>query len=330
MRAWRVHEYGDPRNVMRLDDVEPPEARPGQVLIEVEAAGLNFADTLIIAGQYQERPPLPYTPGLEVAGLVVGAGAGADHLLGRRVVAGPLVPQGGGLAELMVCDADRVFGIPDSLDSAAAAALHMNYQTGWIALRHRAHIEADDVLLVHAGAGGVGSAAIQLGLAAGARVIATAGGPEKVAVCRRLGAHVVVDYTTEDFVAAVKEATDGRGADIVYDPVGGDVFDRSTKCIAFEGRILVVGFTSGRIPSLPVNHALVKNYSVVGVHAGLYRTVRPDMWPHVHHELMVLHEQGLIDPLVHSEMRLEDALDGLLRIADRGTWGKVIVRPSTR
>ena len=328
MRAWRVHEFGHPRDVMRLDQVEPPEAGPGQVVIAVEAAGLNFADNLIIAGRYQERPPLPYTPGLEAAGLVVAAGTGAGHLLGRRVVAGPMVSQGGGLAELMVCDADRVFGIPDSLGSAAAAAIHMNYQTGWIALHRRTQIEAGDVLLVHAGAGGVGSAAIQLGLAAGARVIATAGGSGKVAVCRRLGAHVVIDYTTEDFVAMVKDDTAGRGADVVYDPVGGDVFDRSTKCIAFEGRILVVGFTSGRIPSLPVNHALVKNYSVVGVHAGLYRTALPEMWPHVHQELMVLHEQGLIDPLVHSEVRLEDTRDGLVRIADRGTWGKVVVRPS--
>lgn len=327
MRAWRVHELGDPGRVMHLEHVETPEPGPGQVVIAVEAAGLNFADNLVISGQYQERPPLPYTPGLEAAGRVVAAGRGAEGLLGRRVLAGPLISKGGALAERMVCDGDRVFVIPDSLQAAAAASMHNNYQTGWIALHRRTRIEAGDVLLVHAGAGGVGSAAIQLGLAAGARVIATAGGPEKVAVCRRLGADVVVDYTSEDFVAIVKDVTAGRGADVIYDPVGGEVFDKSTKCIAFEGRILVVGFTSGQIPRLPVNHALVKNYSVIGVHAGLYRTALPEMWPRVHDELMLLHEQGLIDPLVHSEVPLEGARDALARIADRSTWGKVVVRP---
>lgn len=327
MRAWRVHQLGEPTEVLRFEHVDPPDPGPGQVQIEVEAAGLNFADNLVIAGRYQERPPLPYTPGLEAAGRVVAAGTGAEQLLGQRVVAGPLVSQGGALAELMVCDADRVFVIPDSLRSAAAAALHNNYQTGWIALHRRTCIAPGEVLLVHAGAGGVGSAAIQLGVAAGARVMATAGGPEKVAVCRALGADVVIDYTSEDFVEVVNDATAGRGADVVYDPVGGDVFDRSTKCIAFEGRILVVGFTSGRIPSLPINHALVKNYSVIGVHAGLYRTALPDVWPRVHAALMELHEQGLIDPLVHSEVPLSEARDALVRIAGRGTWGKVVVRP---
>jgi len=156
----------------------------------------------------------------------------------------------------------------------AASAFLITYHTGHVALHHRAHLEPGETLLVHAGAGGVGTAAIQLGLAAGARVFATAGGPDKVAVCKRLGADLAIDYRSDDFVEAVKAATGGRGADVIYDPVGGDTFDRSRKCIAFEGRILVIGFTSGRIADAPTNHVLVKNYSVVGVHWGLYRKVQ--------------------------------------------------------
>jgi NADPH:quinone reductase len=180
---------------------------------------------------------------------------------------------------------------------------------------------------VHAGAGGVGSAAIQLGKAAGAHVIATAGGPEKVQVCRDLGADHVVDYTADDFVPVVKEVTGGHGADVVYDPVGGDVFDRSRKCIAFEGRLVVVGFTSGRIPEAPANHLLVKNYSVVGLHWGLYLKHDPAVFGLVHEELTRLYEDGRIDPLVGQVLPLEEAPKALGALASRGTVGKVVLRP---
>src|SRR5205085_7689563 len=184
----------------------------------------------------------------------------------------------GGFAESTTAGASGgVFPIPESMSFAAGSALHVVYQTGHLALHRRAHLQPGETLLVHAGAGGVGSAAIQLGLAAGARVVATAGGPEKVKVLQDLGADLAVDYTADDFVAVVKEATGGRGADVVYDPVGGDVFDRSTKCIAFEGRIVVVGFTSGRMPSVAANHVLIKNYSVVGLHWGMYRQRAPEL-----------------------------------------------------
>jgi NADPH2:quinone reductase len=210
---------------------------------------------------------------------------------------------------------------------AKAAGLLITYQTGYVGLHRRAALQAGETLLVHAGAGGVGTAAIQLGRAAGARVIATAGGPEKVQVCKDLGADVVIDYNAEDFVAIVKDVTDGLGADVIYDSVGGDVFDKSRKCIAFEGRIVVVGFAGGRIADAPTNHALVKNYSIVGLHWGLYRKMDPAVIPATHAALMELWQNGQIDPLIGAELPLADAPQALTRLADRGTIGKVVLLP---
>jgi NADPH2:quinone reductase len=319
MRAWRIHELGEPTDVLRLEDIEPPEPGPGQVAIDVVAAALNFPDVLLCRGEYQEKPPLPFTPGVEVAGTRVDTGA--------RVIAAPAMPYGG-LTERTLAPESMTYAIPDSIPMEAAAALQITYQTGYLALHHRAQIQPGETLLVHAGAGGVGSAAIQLGLAAGARVFATAGGPEKVEVCRKLGAEVAIDYTAEDFVDVVKQATGGKGADVIYDPVGGDVFDKSRKCIAFEGRILVIGFTSGRIPEAPANHVLVKNYAVVGVHWGLYNRVKPEVPRQIHDELMRLYEAGRIDPLVSHVAPMEDAPQALAALASRGTTGKIVVRVS--
>src|SRR5689334_16916771 len=260
MRAWRVHELGDPSKVMSLDEVDQPTPGDGQVLVKVRAAALNFPDVLMAMGMYQEKPPLPYTPGVELCGEIVETG--------QRVIGSPSGGPGA-FAEYALMDAAGAFPAPEGLSDEKAASLYLTYQTGWVGLHRRAGIKAGDWVLVHAGAGGVGSAAIQLARAAGARVIATAGGPDKVELCRRLGAELAVDYRTEDFVPVVKQATGGRGADIIFDPVGGDVFDRSTKCIAFEGRIVLIGFTSGRIPQVAANHVLIKNYAVVGLHWGL-------------------------------------------------------------
>jgi NADPH2:quinone reductase len=191
-------------------------------------------------------------------------------------------------------------------------------------LHRRAHLQPGETLLVHAGAGGVGSAAIQLGLATGARVIATAGGPEKVDVCRKLGAELAIDYREHDFVDAVKEFTGGRGADVIYDPVGGDTYDRSTKCIAFEGRILIIGFTGGRFAEARTNHILIKNYSVVGVHWGLYNLMNPAVITETHADLMRSFEAGKIDPLISETVSLEGVPAALGRLGSRGTWGKVV------
>jgi NADPH:quinone reductase len=326
MRAWRVHELGEPTDVLRLELVAAPLPGPGEVRIEVGAAALNFPDILLCQGRYQVRPPLPFTPGIEVAGTVNAVGAGAEVPLGARVVAMPPLP-GGGLAELVVAPAAEVLPVPDSLPDPAAAAFMVSYQTAHFALHRRAAIRPGETLLVHAGAGGVGSAAIQLGVAAGARVLATAGAPEKVRICRDLGAEMAVNYRTDDFVEAVREATAGRGADVVVDPVGGDVLDQSRRCIAFEGRLVVIGFAAGRIAEVPTNHVLLRNYAVLGLHWGRYREVAPELVRETHAELTRLHAEGRIHPLIFAELPLEEAPGGLRAIAERRTWGKVVVVP---
>ncbi|MBW3667703.1 MAG: NADPH:quinone oxidoreductase family protein [Actinobacteria bacterium] len=329
MRAWQVHELGEPSDVMRLVDVPSPSPPPGSVVVEVAAAGLNFPDILLCRGEYQEKPALPFTPGGELAGTVVEVGEGVDTLRpGDRVLGSPTVGPGA-LAERTIAPAAGLYAVPDGMSWSAAAALHVTYQTGWVALHTRAGIRAGETLLVHAGAGGVGSAAIQLGKAAGARVVATAGGADKVKILHELGVDLAVDYTDEDFVERMKEFTDGAGADVIYDPVGGDVFDRSTKCIAFEGRLLVIGFTSGRIPAARANHVLVKNYSVVGVHLGLYRRKHPEVPRTAHAELTRLYAEGLIDPLVSQVVPLAQAPAALTSLGSRGTYGKVVVDVAT-
>ena len=328
MRAWRVHELGEPEDVLRLDDVPDPTPEPREVVIDVAAAAMNFPDILVCKGMYQEKPPLPFTPGIEVAGTITAVGEDvADIRPGQRVIAWPKAPYGA-LSEQTVATARRVFPIPDGMPFDPAVCLQVTYQTGWAGLHHRAHLQAGETLLVHAGAGGVGSAAIQLGVAAGARVIATAGGPDKVELCRKLGAEIAIDYRTEDFVEIVKDATDGEGADVVYDPVGGEIFERSTKCIAFEGRIIVIGFTSGSFGELRANHVLLKNYAVVGLHWGIYGKKRPDMPMQVHNELMKLWQDGKIEPLISRVVPMDEAPSAMASIGRRDTVGKLIVHPS--
>ncbi|MFI8537023.1 NADPH:quinone oxidoreductase family protein [Streptomyces aquilus] len=318
MQAWQVHENGEPGEVMRLADVETPKPGDGQVLLKVRAANINFPDVLMCRGHYQVRPPLPFTPGVEICG---------ETEDGRRVLANPALPYGG-FAEYAVADAAALLPAPESLDDAEAAALHIGYQTGWFGLHRRAGIEAGETLLVHAAAGGVGSAAVQLGKAAGAAVIGVVGGADKAAVARELGCDVVIDRRAEDVVAAVKEATGGRGADVIYDPVGGDAYTQSTKVVAFEGRIVVVGFASGTIPSPGLNHALVKNYSILGLHWGLYNTKNPKLVQHCHEQLTELAARGAIKPLVSERVPLTEAAAAVQRVGDGVTTGRVAVVPT--
>lgn len=307
--------------------VDPPAPTGDQVEIAVDACALNFADDLLCRGTYQERPGLPLTPGLEVAGTVVAAGPEASYAPGDRVAGSPLLPHGG-LAERCLARSADVFLIPDDLPALTAAAMHVTYQTGWFALHRRARLEAGETLLVHAGAGGVGSAAIQLGKAAGATVIAVAGGTAKAAVCRELGADLVVDTTGEDFVEATLELTGGRGADVVFDPVGGETFLRSTKCIAWEGRIVVIGAAGGRYADARTNHVMVKNYAVLGLNWGGYRPRLPELVRTVHDELVALCRKGLIDPLISEVVPLEGARAALEALTSRRTTGKVVVTPT--
>ncbi|GGU06030.1 NADPH:quinone oxidoreductase family protein [Streptomyces violascens] len=317
MQAWRVHENGEPGEVMRLEEVDRPVPGTGQVLLRVRAANINFPDALLCRGQYQIRPPLPFTPGVEICG---------ETEDGRRVIANPALPYGG-LAEYVVADEAALLPAPEALDDAEAAALHIGYQTGVFGLHRRAHLQEGETLLVHAAAGGVGSAAVQLGKAAGARVIGVVGGSEKAAVARELGCDLVIDRRADDIVAAVKEATGGRGADVIFDPVGGDAYAKSAKCVAFEGRIVIVGFASGSVPAPALNHALVKNYSIVGLHWGLYAQKDPASIARCHEQLTELAAQGAIKPLISERVPLKDAAAAVQRVADGTTTGRVVVVP---
>jgi NADPH2:quinone reductase len=327
MKAWQVYQLGEPRDALRLAEVPDPEPGPGQVLVRVLGAAANFPDVLMCQGSYQVRPPLPFTPGVELCGEVVTAGPGVTGIaIGDRVIGGPALPFGA-YAELALMDAAAVLPAPEGLDDAEAAAFFITYQTGWFGLHRRARLAAGETLLVQAAAGGVGSGAVQLGKAAGARVIGVVGGERKAEVARALGADVVVDRHSQDFVQVVKEVTDGRGADVVYDPVGGEAYARSTKCIAFEGRILVVGFASGQIPSAPLNHALIKNYSIVGLHWGLYQTKEPQAIGECHRQLTRLVADGAIRPLVSERLGLDDVPAALDKLAHGDTVGRIVITP---
>ena len=323
MHAWRGHAFGPPES-LRWEEVEDPPLSEGQARIEVKASALNFPDVLYVAGTYQVKPTPPFVPGFEVSGVVVESRA-PELPVGARVAS--TLDGSGGYATHAVCMPHNTYLLPDAMSFEDAAAISVTYQTGWFALHRRAQLKAGELLLVHAGAGGVGSAAIQLGKAAGARVIATAGGARKAEICRTLGAELAIDYTSDDFVAAVKGASGGRGADVVFDPVGGDVFDKSTKCIAFEGRIIVIGFTSGRFPEVRANHLLVKNYGVLGLHWGMYNVVDPQAVRDAQKAIYALYEEGKIKQLVSERVPLSDAPAAMQKLAARGSVGKMVMVP---
>ncbi len=317
MQAWHVHETGEPSEVMRLEETARPEPGEGQVLLKVRAASINFPDALLCRGRYQVRPPLPFTPGVEICG---------ETEDGRRVITNAALPHGG-FAEYALADAANLLPAPEALDDAEAAALLIAYQTGWFGLHRRAQLRSGETLLVHAAAGGVGSAAVQLGKAAGARVIGVVGGSTKAHVARTIGCDLVIDRHTEDVIGLVKEATEGRGADVVYDPVGGHAYTQSAKCVAFEGRIVVVGFASGTIPNPGLNHVLLKNYAILGLHWGLYAARDPQAVLDCHGQLTALAAKGAIQPLVSERVPLADAAQAVQQVADGATTGRIVVLP---
>lgn len=326
MRAWRVTGPGEPADVLRLDDVPVPAPGPGEVLVRARAVAVNFPDVLLARGEYQVRPEPPFVPGIELCGDVVALGEGVAPgerglAPGARVVGSAI----GVLSELAVLPAAAVRPAPEALDDAGAAALTIAYQTAWFGLHRRAELQPGEHLLVHAAAGGVGTAAVQLGAAAGAHVIGVVGSAAKAEVAREAGAeHVLV--RDGDLAARVKELTAGPGADVVFDPVGGTSFEQSTRCVAFEGRIVVVGFASGEVPPVRANHALVKNYSVLGLHWALYQQRRPDLVDEAHRALTLLADEGAVRPVVADVVPFEDAPAAVQRLAGGTTTGRLVVR----
>ena len=321
-----VRELGGPE-LMKFEDIDQTEAREGLVRVAVRAAAINYFDALMVAGQYQVKPDLPFVPGSEVSGEVTSAPRDSGFRSGDRVMA--LLDNAGltrgGYSEVADALPASVTHIPDEMPFEDGAGFTLIYQTGWFGLHRRAKLQPGETLLVHAGAGGVGSAAIQLGKAAGANVIATAGSDQKIHVCLTLGADHAINYNTQDFVEEVKKLTGGRGADVIFDPVGGDVYDRSTKCVAFEGRIVIVGFTSGRIPQAAANHVLVKNYSVVGLHWGLYVKRAPELIPVASRVLLELYRAGKIKPYISARVPLSEAPRALTMVSTGKSTGKVIL-----
>jgi NADPH2:quinone reductase len=322
MKAWRVHQWGEPET-MSFDEIAPAEPGPGQVRIRNHAAGLNFFDILQVQGKYQIKPPFPFTPGAEAAGVVDAVGSGVTEFsIGDRVLS---ITHGGGMAEYSLGRVGMTFAVPAGMDFPEAAAFPIVYHTSYFALRERAALRPGEWLLVHAGASGVGVSAIQLGRAFGARVIATAGSSEKLDFARALGAEHVINYSDGTWVDQVKQLTGGRGADVIYDPVGGDVFDLSTKCIAPGGRLLVIGFASGRIPTIAANRILIKDIAIVGALWGTYAAAHPEYLAAAQRALAEMYAKAAIRPPKPQCYTLEQAPAALRDLANRKVLGKAVL-----
>jgi NADPH2:quinone reductase len=323
MKAIIARQWCEPRGLV-LDDVAPPEPGDGQVRIKVGSAALNFPDILLIAGKYQVKPALPFSPGLEVAGTIDAVGKGVSGWKpGQRVLA--LLGMGG-FAEFAVAPAIEIQPIPEAMSDDEAAAFALVYQTSYFGLVERGHMQKGESVLVHSAAGGVGLAAVQIARALGAgKIIATVGSDAKADVVRQNGADVVVNYQNQDFIEVVKRETNGRGADIIYDPVGGDIGQRSTKCIAFEGRLLIIGFTSGGFSNFVSNHILIKNYSVVGVHWGLYRQQDPAKITRAWQALWDLYRAGHIKPVIGGRYSMNQVADAMELLNSRKAVGKIVL-----
>lgn len=320
MRALLCKELGAP---LVVGEVPAPPLGTGEVRVAIHAAGVNFADLLLIQGKYQEKPPLPFSPGMEGAGEVLETAPGvAGAKPGERVVA--LVGWGAAASEL-VLPAGDVIAIPDDMDYVTAAGFPVAYGTAHLGLWHRARLRPGETLLVHAAAGGVGLAAVEVGKAMGATVIGSAGGPKKCALARAHGADFTIDYRAEDIRERVKEMTDGKGADVIFDPVGGDVFDASLRCINWEGRILVVGFASGRIPQIPANIVLVKNIAVLSVYWGAYRRRNPALYRESFAQLFRMYREGRLKPEVSRTFDLAEANEAYALLGSRKTTGKLVL-----
>ncbi len=322
MRAVVCHELVGPPG-LRLEDLPTPSPGPGEVRLRVRAAGLNFADILMLKGQYQEKPPLPFVPGMEVAGQIEACGEGvAGFTPGERVMA--TLPFGGFAQEALV-PASQVVRLPDIIDYATAAGFAIAYGTAHGALTWAARLQPGETLVVHGAAGGVGLAAVECGKALGATVIATARGAERVHVAREHGADAGIDTASEDVATRIKAQTHERGANVVFDPVGGEIFKASLKSIAWEGRILIVGFASGEVPQIPANILLIKNAHALGFYWGSYRRHDPARVHAGFEELLRWYAEGLIRPHVSEVLPLKEAKRAVELLIGRERTGKIVL-----
>jgi NADPH2:quinone reductase len=322
MKAVLCKQWGDPSTLV-IEDVPSKAPAASEARLAVRACGINFADTLIIQGQYQVKPAFPFSPGLEVAGEVIEVGADVTHLLpGDRVLA---TTQYGGLAQEVCVPAAMALPIPDNMEFVTAASFAVAYGTSHVALTHRGNLKPGETLLVLGAAGGVGLTAVEIGKLLGAKVIAAASTPEKLELAKQYGADHLVDYTKENIRDQVKAFTNGKGADVIYDPVGGSIFEQVMRCVAWEGRVLVIGFASGTIPQLPVNLTLVKNCSVVGVYWGAYALNKPKVLIDSLHTLLGWYAEGKLKPHISAIYPLERAAEALNALIQRRSTGKVVV-----
>ncbi|MFN0040947.1 MAG: NADPH:quinone oxidoreductase family protein [Burkholderiales bacterium] len=322
MKAVLCKELGLPGKLV-IEQVPPLRAAKGQIVVSVKACGVNFPDTLIIQGKYQFKPELPFSPGGEVAGVVKEVGEGVTNPKpGDRVIA---FNTWGGFAEEMVVEADRTVPMPKEMDFVPAAALVLTYGTSYHALKDRAELKAGETLLVLGAAGGVGLAAIQIGKAMGARVIAAASSDTKLQVCKQNGADETINYGSEDLRARIKAMTAGKGVDVVYDPVGGPYSEPALRDMAWKGRFLVIGFAAGDIPKVPLNLTLLKGCSIVGVFWGSFTRNEPERNRENNWELMAMYAAGKIKPHIHATYPLERAAEALNEVINKRVSGKVVL-----
>lgn len=324
MRALVCHQLSDDFSGVEIRDVPQPEPGPGEVLIEVRATSLNFPDLLLCQGKYQLKLEPPFTPGMDLSGIIAALGEGVDGFqVGDAVCGGARF---GGFAEYAVVSADGLQLKPENMSFDEAASYSAAYLTAYVSLVRRGRLQAGETLLVHGASGGVGMAAIDVGKMLGATVIATGGSDDKLARVKAYGADHVIN-TRDGIREKVKALTDGRGADVIYDPVGGDVFDESVRCIAFDGRLLVIGFTSGRIATVATNMPLIKGFSVVGVRAGEYGRQFPERGRENVEQIWSWAREGKTRPYIHANLPLERVLEGFEMLQNRKVTGKLIVNP---
>jgi NADPH:quinone reductase len=321
MRAARAHAYGPPESIV-IEDVSDPEPGPGQAVVAVEAAAINYPDVLILGNRYQVSAPLPLTPGSEFTGTVVAVGDGVDAVRAGDQVLGSVMT--GAFAERVVVPASSLVPRPKALDAVHAAAFRVTYRTAYHALRSVGEAKEGDWVVVLAGAGGVGTAAIDVAKRLGCRVVAAAGGAEKTAVCRERGADAVIDYTIEDLKERIKEHT-GGGADVVLDPVGGSASEAALRACRWGARFVSVGFASGEIPRIPLNLVLLKGVVVKGFDIRTFPEHEPELARRDEQELLDLVEAGRLQPYVSAVHPLDDVVAALRSVADRKTTGKVVI-----